>query len=332
MMFQKILVPLDGSPLAEAALPVAGRMARSSGGTMMLLQVVDVSYAYLSYGAMQPSTLHVIMESSLASANTYLESVLCRPDLAGVSLKKQVVLGYPASVILSTVNTCAVDLVVMTSHGYTGVKRWVLGSVAEKVIHHAPVPIFILREEKKPLLAHPNDKSAGGVRALIPLDISARSQDVIAPAQALVTALSPLEQGELHLTQMVMVPNGSSKSAREALLHSAKQNLQAVSEYIREGLVAHVGLNHGFKLTWSISQTEDIAEGIVQMAEHGENAEDGSIIAPSNLIAMTTHGYSGIKKWTMGSIASRVLRATRLPVLLVRPADMIREEQLKEES
>ncbi|GHO80191.1 universal stress protein UspA [Ktedonobacter sp. SOSP1-85] len=331
MMFQQILVPLDGSPLAEGALPVTVRLARISGGTITLLQVADVSYAYLSYGVMQPAAMHAILNSSLANASNYLDALLRRPDLAGVTLKKQVVLGNPATVILSMINTLSADLVVMSSHGYTGVKRWVLGSVAEKVVHHAPVPVLILRDEK-PLLAHPNGGGANGVRALIPLDASARSQDVIAPAAALVAALSSPGQGELHLTQMVMVPKESSEGAKsEALLQNARQNLQATCTCIREGLVANVGPELRFKLTWSVSVERDIAEGIVRVAEDGERAEDGAVIEPCDLIAMTTHGYSGIKKWTMGSIAGRVLQATRLPLLLVRPADMIRKEHLEEE-
>lgn len=330
-MFQQILVPLDGSSLAENALPVASQLARTSGGTVTLLQAVDASYAYLSYGATQPVVTQEVIEKSLTYASTYLDALLRRPDLAGVTLKKQVVLGNPATVILSMVNKLSVDLVVMSSHGYTGVKRWLLGSVAEKVVHHAPVPILILRN-KKSLLAHPNRDGTSGVRALVPLDASARSQDVIAPAAALVTALSSPVQGELHLTQIVKVPKESSEGARrEALLQSARQNLQAICKYVCEGLVANVGPELRFKLTWSVSMERDIAEGIVRVAENGERAEDGSIVEPCDLIAMTTHGYSGIKKWTMGSIAGRVLHATRLPLLVVRPADMIRKEHLEKD-
>ncbi|GHO68244.1 hypothetical protein KSC_071360 [Ktedonobacter sp. SOSP1-52] len=205
-----------------------------------------------------------------------------------------------------------------------------LGSVAEKVVHHAPVPVLILRDEK-PLLTHPNRGGASGIRALVPLDTSARSQDVIAPAAALMAALPSPAQGELHLIQMAVELKESSEGAKEALLQSARQNLQMICTCIREGLVANIGPDLRFKLTWSVSVERDIAEGIVRVAENGVRAEDGSVVEPCDLIAMTTHGYSGIKKWTMGSIAGRVLQATRLPLLLVRPADMLRKEHLEEE-
>ncbi|GHO42417.1 universal stress protein [Ktedonospora formicarum] len=326
-MFQHILVPLDGSPLAEEALPVAAQLARASGGMITLLQVVDISYAYLSYGAMQPAITQEIIDSSFSCARMYLDSLSRYPDLAGVSLKKQVALGYAAAMILSEASEHLVDIIVMSSHGYTGIKRWVLGSVAEKVVHHAPVPILILRD-KKTLFIQSNGEGTGGIRALVPLDSSARSQDVIAPALALVAALSSPGQGRLHFAQMVVASKERNEEARAESLQSARQNLQDVSMCINEGLVANVDSDPGFKLTWSASLARDIAEGIVHMAECGERSGDKSIIGPSDLIAMTTHGYSGIKKWAMGSIAERVLHATKLPLLLVRPADMVRKEHL----
>jgi len=118
---------------------------------------------------------------------------------------------------------------------------------------------------------------------------------------------------------------------REALLQCARQNLQAICECIRDGLVANFGPELHLALTWSISLDSDIAQGIVRMAESGEKAAEAGGVEASDLIAMTTHGYTGVQKWTMGSIAERVLHATRLPVLLVRPADMIVRERMEKE-
>ena len=100
-MFKHILVPLDGSLLAEQALPVAGRLAHTTGGTITLLHVVDVSHAYVVYGAMQPLITPDAVNSSLASGENYLDSVLSRSELAGVSIEKKVVIGHPAIEILS---------------------------------------------------------------------------------------------------------------------------------------------------------------------------------------------------------------------------------------
>jgi nucleotide-binding universal stress UspA family protein len=325
-MFQDILVPLDGSPLAEQALPVAARVARAFGGTVTLLHVVDVSRAYVSYGALQPLITQDASERGLKDGKDYLDSVLPRSDLAGVPLQKQVILGYPAAVMLSILDELAIDLVVMSSHGHTGVKHWILGSTAEKVIHHTPVPILVLHEET-PLRSHVHPDGTSFVRALVPLDTSARSQDAIAPAAALIAALSAPGRGELHLTQIITLPVEISEREKEALFQDVRQNLQAISESTRQGLAANLGPDLHLALTWSIALDSDIAAGIVRIAEHGDKGAEGSEVGASDLIALTTHGYTGIQKWTMGSIAERVLHATKLPLLLTRPADMVIKER-----
>lgn len=324
-MFQHILVPLDGSPLAEQALPVAARLARACGGTITLLHVVDVSHAYVSYGAMQPIIARDAIEASLASGKSYLDSVRSHSDLAGVSVKEQVILGLASIVILSVLDEQAFDLVVMSSHGYTGVKHWMLGSTAEKVAHHAPVPVLILRKEK-PLRVHDGTRF---IRALVPLDGSARSQGAIAPAAALVTALASPGQGELHLTQVIVWPEGVGEAEKEALLQEIRQHLQDISVSVRERLMVEFGPDLQLAITWSITLDRDIVEGIVRIAEHGERTSEAGEVRASDLLAMTTHGYSGIHKWTLGSIAERVLHATELPVLLVQPADMIKTKHQK---
>ena len=327
-MFQRILVPLDGSPLAEQALPVAARVARACGGTVILFHVVDVSQAYVSYGALQPLVTQDAIERSLKRGKSYLDSLLPHSHLAGVTLEEQVILGSPAVVILSILDEQAIDLVIMSSHGYTGLKHWILGSTAEKVIHHTPVPILILREGTLPR-SHQRPDGTPFVRALVPLDTSARSQDAIVPAVVLVGAFSSPGQGELHLTQIITLPVEINEREKEALFQEVRQNLRAISESTCKGIVANLGSDFHLTITWSISLDSDIAAGIVNIAEHGDVAAEGSPVGASDLIAMTTHGYTGIHKWTMGSIAERVLHATKLPLLLTRPADMVTKEHEK---
>lgn len=328
-MFQHILVPLDGSPRAEQALPIAAQLARASGGTIVLLHVVDVAYTFGAYRGMQPILLQNVIDSSLRSASEYFDHLSHHSALAGVSFKTKIMQGYPAGAILAAIETQASDLVIMCSHGYTGVQRWLLGSVTEKVVHHTPVPILILLNDQ-PLKSRRRPDNTSFVRVLVPLDASPRSQDAIAPAAAIAAALSSPGLGEIHLEQIVVFPESLGKEDREALLRYARQNLQEISNCFREGLIANIEPDLHLALTWSISVDRDIAEGITRIAENGDKTPEGEVEA-SDLITMTTHGYTGIQKWTMGSIANRVLHATRLPLLLVRPADMIRKEQRAKE-
>ena len=226
-MFQHILVPLDGSPRAEQVLPVAARLARVSGGTITLLNVVDFTHEAVSYGMGGPFFPPQTVENDLAAARSYLDQVSQRSDLARISLEKQVAVGNPAVTMLSCAEEQPLDLIVMSSHGYTGFKRWLLGSVAEKVARHAPVPVLILRDGE-PLRIHQHLEGTSVVRALVPLDTSARSQDAITTAAALVAALSTPGHGALHLAQIVVMPEERGKREQEVLRSEARQNLDAI--------------------------------------------------------------------------------------------------------
>lgn len=330
-MFQHLLVPLDGSARAEQALPVAARLARASGGTITLLTVIRMAPEASAYNMAGPFLPQTIFEQDPAEARIYLDQVALRGDLAGITLEKQVDLGDPAATILAHTEKQPVDLIIMSSHGYTGLKRWMLGSVAEKIARHAPAPVLILREGE-PLRTHMRFDGMGAIRALVPLDSSARSQDAIPPAAELVAALSSPEHGQLQLTQIVVLPEPAGETEKQRLIREAKQNLDAIGQSIRDGLVAHVGPDLHLVFSWAVSMDNDIAEGIVRMAENGERFAEAPGAEPCDLIAMTTHGATGIHRWAVGSITERVLRATRLPLLIVRPADILEKERRQRES
>lgn len=326
-MFQHILVPLDGSSRAEQVLPVAARLARASGATIMLLTVVDSAHEAVSYRLAGPYMSPNTIERDLTAAQHYLDEVVQRGFLAGISVEKQVDLGNPATMILSRAEARTerpIDLIVMSSHGYTGVKRWFLGSVAEKAVRHAPVPVLLLREGE-PLRTHVRFDGMCAIRALVPVDASARSLDAIPPAAHLVATLSSPEHGHLQLTQIVVVPKNVGKTEKDERLREAVQNLDAIGQRVRGGLVANRSKIQ-LTLSWAISVERDIAEGIIRVAEQGERCAEIGDAERCDLIAMTTHGATGLGKWAVGSITEQVLHATRLPLLIVRPADIVEKE------
>ena len=145
-MFKRILVPLDGSARAQRTLPVAARLAHASDGTVVLLQVVEPVTDFVSYPAVDPWLIQSTRDTELEEARTYLESLTHVDSLQNVHTETTVIVGQAAAAILSVVQTHHIDLIVMYSHGYTGMKRLVLGSIAEKVAHHASVPVLLLRE------------------------------------------------------------------------------------------------------------------------------------------------------------------------------------------
>src|SRR5437879_2963261 len=180
-MFRHILVPLDGSERAEQVLPVAARLVRATQGRITLLQVVDLTYSAISRGMGAPYISQHLIEDEISRARNYLEQWCQNSLLTGIMVQIQAVAGDLATVITEQAGNLPIDLVVISSHGYTGMKRWLLGSVAEKVARHALVPVLILRENA-PLHFHHTDEGRDFVRALVPLDTSPRSQDALAPA------------------------------------------------------------------------------------------------------------------------------------------------------
>ena len=320
-MFQRILVPLDGSPRAERALPVAIRLARASGGTVVLMRVAGTPTTLAPVPAPYPGTLRAMLDTDLAEARAYLEALTGGSGLSDVHTEINVIEGPTANRILWEAEAGHVDLIVLCSHGYTGFKRWALGSVAEKVAHYAPVPVLLLREGG-PALVGTSLHAQGPLRALVPLDGSARARAALMPAAQLVMALSAPDPGALHLVRVVVLPEAAriSESEREAILHDARQSLREAAGQLHQELLTLPTADSRLAITWSVTLDDDCATGILRVAEVGEESLDMEVSTRSNVIAMATHGYSEGEWWAMGGVTRRVLSGTKLPLLLLRPA------------
>jgi nucleotide-binding universal stress UspA family protein len=331
-MFKRILVPLDGSRRAEQALPVAARLAQASGARVVLLRVVSMANQFANYVAMEPLITEREIDLRLEEAKDYLRNLAHSGAMHGVDTKTVVFFGQPAANILSVVDLQQIDLVVMCSHGYTGMTRWLMGSVAEKVAHSAPAPVLVLREGKPPL-ANLRPDGSGSLRILVPLDGSARAEVAIAPAAQLVAALTARGRGALHLTHVVVMPGMEqmSHNERETIVREAKQYLSSTVAEMRGGLLADYGAELNLSITWSVTIDDDIAAGIVRVAENGEDAAGAGVFGGCDVIAMATHGYSGLQRLALGSMTERVLHSTTLPLLIIRPPDVVAEKHYAED-
>jgi nucleotide-binding universal stress UspA family protein len=315
-MFQRILVPLDGSTRAESALPVAARSARAFGGSVILLHVAapPVSSGKFSVPEAFPK---VGTDEELAEATEYLKVLAQSDQLGGITTEVQTLVGATAPTILSATRSLHADLIVLCSHGYTGFKHWMLGSVAEKVTRHAPIPVIVLRD------GGPEPARAVGepVRALVALDGSPFSETVLEPSAILIAGLAQVisQQGALQLMRVVDIPSGYGKfrstvdSHQDAEMRAEaereyEQYLEAVANRFSEGELAKYHL----AVTAVVATAPDVAEAIVQQAEHGK----------VDFIAMATHGRGGVQLWALGSVTERVLYASKLPLLIMRPEEV----------
>ena len=316
-MFKRIVVPLDGSPRAERALPVAARLARASGGSIVLLQVVHPPFDYGLYLTQQSVLIEQDITEKITQATHYLSSLAQSDEFEGIGMQVETLCGSVAPTLLTFAQSCGADLIVLCSHGYTGFQRWVLGSIADHVTRHAPAPVLIVRDGGPLPIATP---SAAGhaLRALVALDGSELAEAAVAPAAELVAALAAPAQGALHLVRVVDIlpPYGIGKSQAnigmemmEQAKHEAKAYLVSVVDQLRTGMAGRLNLS----LSTSVVADTDVAGALIK---EGECAGDDEGYA---LMALSTHGRGGVERWAMGSITQRVLHGTKLALFILRP-------------
>ena len=141
-MYKKILVPLDGSPLAEAVLPHAQALAKSEGAEIVLLSVpVTPNLDYLSR---TPGLATQIIEDAERETEAYLKTEV--EKLTGEGTKVTIVMreGPIPEMILMVADEVHADVIAMSTHGRSGIQRWLMGSVADRVVHHAHIPVMLI--------------------------------------------------------------------------------------------------------------------------------------------------------------------------------------------
>lgn len=303
----QILVPLDGSELAEKALPHAIALAQATSGGLTLLRIVQpITFIDPIGGALPPSpALWEVWAGEPQLALDYLQAVADKLRDTELVVQTTVLEGDPASEIVSYAEKHPeVSRVVMSSHGRSGLGRWVMGSVAEKVLHASPVPLLVVRPESdepdEAALAVPEYKTI-----LVPLDGSELAEKALGEAQTLAekmgatvvlvsVASTPFD---LVLAKRRGAEAWSPTPWDEAAQH-LKSKLDAVSRRLEaEHLVVEARLTYG-----------DPADEILKLSEE----------LGADIIVMATHGRGGLAGLLIGSVATRVVQAARVPVLLVR--------------
>jgi nucleotide-binding universal stress UspA family protein len=245
--------------------------------------------------------------------------------------------GQPAPCMLAvagsqSLDTPPVDLIIMCSHGYTGVKRWALGSVAQHVARHSPVPVLVLREGGTlPARPYPDPtRPLHAFAATVALDGSSLAEAALLPAAHLVAALAAPAPGGLHLTRVVQRPGADSAPndrermdslQRDQAIDEAMNYLSQRADNLRAGLAGDLSL----VVTWSIAVDTDVADTLIRVAETGRVDGGTWVFGGCDLLALATHGRGGLPRWVLGSVTERILGATKLPLLIVRPTDIVKK-------
>ena len=293
-MYNKILVPLDGSKLAEQVLPYARLLAEAIGAAVELLRVTDGD-ARVPLGG--------------AAAADYLKETAARCFSASTNVACTELTGKPAESIVDRAMIDTDCLIVMATHGASGLCRWLVGSVALKVIQAARNPLLLVRASETPS-AEP-DISIRSI--IVALDGSELAEAVLGPAIELARGL----HSEIVLTRAWALP-------ASAYYRSADESGAAMFIPTYDQLVAAVRGEATDYLAAKL--TELRARGVDNLrAETLEGPAADKIIdlaraTPGSLIAISTHGRSGVRRWMLGSVTENVVRHATSPVLILRAA------------
>jgi len=299
-MYEKILVPLDGSNSAEVALPYAEELAGRLGSEITLVNVVEEAEA--PFRQMHHFYIKKVALLTKDSAVKSLgESVAKEIEVKSVTLK-----GNPAGAIIDYANKENIGLIIMATHGQTGVKRWALGGVADKLVRASICPIALIRAKGgRPLVR----KKGILKKVLVPLDGSKESEAVIPYVEELASRL----KAEVTLFQMLELDHIIYSETQVKLLESARASAK---DYIENAATQLQQKGVSVK-----TETKDMlgstmfAEEIIKLADQ----------LNVDLVMMSTHGRSGVSRWAFGSVTEKVLRAGNTPLLLVRAPGAVTE-------
>jgi nucleotide-binding universal stress UspA family protein len=308
-----IVVPLDGSALAEQVLPSVRSLASLMPSTIHLLHIVSEADRYHllfddPYGAGEPAITTTTPSQTPAAATswdllrqnaaTYLTEQADRLTAAGFEAEFEVRLGDAPEAIAEAAERIGANMIAMATHGYSGLRRWALGSVTDRVMHITNTPMLIVRGAEKKA-GEPSFK-----RIMLTLDGSALARQ----ATPLATEIATLAQAELVVLTAVAPPYLEAPELMGAY-YSYDEALVAVRERLKEelGLYADVLKQHHVPVTL-IAVSGLPAEAIVDEAEKRR----------IDLIVMATHGAGGLRRWALGSVADKIIHASTTPLLVVR--------------
>ncbi len=288
-MWKRILIPLDGSNLAEQALAYAEELAVAFSSELVLLYVSESREKQYHH-------MHQLYVEEVAKQ-------LKERFKKRARVKTVVLSGEPAEEIIGYAEKNNISVIIMASHGRSGITGWVMGGVASKVLHTTKVPVMLIRVAKPPRKA-PRKRLLE--RVLLPLDGSETGEAAVPYVQELISKLGVevilfgVVAGGRHVRTVggldyILYP--------EQELELIKTEAGGYLDRLCQRLAARKG-----RVSVELKVGDDIAGEIIKFAKKDS----------VSLIAISAHGHSGIEKWVFGSIANKVVQVSKIPVLVVR--------------
>ena len=300
-MFTKLLIPLDGSKNAAKVVPLARIMATTLMLPIELVEVIDIGAVASRLTVETARNLDSMIGEGDRVSRAHLNEIAAQ--LSGNKVTCSVERGTPADVIIEKAALDPGTLIAMATHGRSGVNRWLLGSVAEKVLRGSRNPLFLIRANEEDA----RDFTATIKSIMVPLDGSALAESVLPTVVEVAQALDlevvlcrayEIDQSAYY-GQDEFVPN------YKEMLGQLKENAENYLSKSAESL-ERAGLH---KVAWIALA----GSGAEQIADYSRQHSDAMVI-------MCTHGRSGVSRWVLGSVTEKVVRHSSDPVLVLHAA------------
>jgi nucleotide-binding universal stress UspA family protein len=290
-MVKTILLPLDGSPLAERALTYAAVLARRCEARVVLVRAVQAH----TLPGIDPSEAQIEVTTS---AENYLNTVSGRLSADDIVTETHVYYDAPVHAILDAATRRRADLIVMSTHGRGGLSRMLYGSVADQILRHATIPILLV-----PSMVEHAWPSDGPLSLLVPLDGSELATEALPAADLLAEAFG----AQLTLLRVVQpVPYPLYGEGYVYVPYDEDAEVAEARRYLDDRAT---GLSGGGA---RVETRVAVGEPAIVI---GEVARQRDV----DVVVMATHGHGGLSRVILGSVATATLRHTTAPLLLVRP-------------
>lgn len=317
-MYQRVLVPLDGSDIAAQAVPYALAVARATGAEVALLEVVDMTPPLWREGELgrgpatggaSSETWRQMREEAEGGAQQRLRRIASSIEKQGVRVTSLVRAGDTATAIVDEAESVPETVIAMATHGRSGIGRWLLGSVTDKVLHTATQPVLTVRARSEgtfsPDALHD---------VIVPLDGSDAAEAAVPHATALARAMglniTVLSAFEMNLDfplryAPIYAPPGFIAEQGVGAVEDLRQEEQRAQSYIDD--IVATFRSEGITNADGFTVQDDPAQAILNVAGSGGES----------LVVMSSHGHTGMTRWRLGSVADKVIRHGEAPVLVV---------------
>jgi nucleotide-binding universal stress UspA family protein len=318
-----IVVPLDGSELATQVIPYVRTLATQMSASVVLVNIVSTTQRK-QFFRHHPELMWTTDEAPLnedpatrgepdermmdlirKETETHFDPLIQSLRRERIDVELQVQFGSPETCILEVSRQKQATMIAMVTHGYSGIRRWAIGSITDRIVHNATIPVLVVRGSHTP----PSVQKPPIRNILVPLDGSEFSKRALPTASTIaararakmhLTYVLPPVSDQPALVRVVVSQESFEKSLEKTRIWAEDYLNQTAEELRKKGLQVSTHVTSGHT-----------AEKIIDEAEQHH----------SDLIVMATHGYSGIQRWSLGSVTDKVLHATTTPLIIVHTSE-----------